>query len=331
MNLYETLIIWKDLGEKGVRQASETNTEAMGNIDKIIIAGMGGSGIIGDVLQDLQLPYYFDFPIIVVKEPWLPSIVTEKTLVISLSYSGNTFETITSTVEAVNKGAKVVVITSGGRLAEIAEERDVPLIKLTPGLLPRAAFPEMFFTTITLLSRLGLTGYLSQGIIDKSLDILAGTELVIEQGKKITEELYGKHPVFVACRPYFSISLRFKNDLAENSKMYSTTELLPEAGHNSLEALFNLDNKGPYKLVYLSGSYGPCYNFIESMKTTLGNMDGIIIDLSGHKEVFNEILWGFWLSGFTSVFLAQKKRVDPDITPGLSKFRKKVWEKFFGK
>ena len=330
MMLKETLENWGELALKGYEKAMKTEAP-LNNFNKIIITGMGGSGIIGDALRDLSIAYSFEDDYIIVKEPWLPGRIDDETLVLSLSYSGNTLETLMSTVEAVNKGAVVFVLSSDGRLLSLAEERGLPYISITQDLLPRASFPEMFFASLTLLSRIGLTGYISTGLIKKSMDLFNRITEAEKKAEDISREIMVQTPVFITCRPYVSVGLRFKYDLAENAKKYSILEVLPEAGHNSIESLKNLGEKKESKLIYIIGSQVMCRTFASSVSEVLGEKLGsVAIDFSGLNEVLQEVLWGFWVSGYTSLFIASKNNVIPEETPLLKKYREMLTKKILG-
>ena len=113
-----------------------------GKVDKIIIAGMGGSAVGGDLLR----LYMHDsrIPVMTIRDYKLPNFVDENTLVFAVSYSGNTEETLSAFEDAAKKKAKIVAVTSGGQLAEKAKK----VIKIPSGLQPRAALGYLFFPVL---------------------------------------------------------------------------------------------------------------------------------------------------------------------------------------
>jgi glucose/mannose-6-phosphate isomerase len=284
----------------------------------------------GAALNDLSVPYKFDLPIIVVKDLWTPGGIDNNSLVISLSYSGNTVETLTVTTEAINRGAEVIVVTSGGELLQIAMERGLPYIELTKNLLPRASFPEMLFSTLAVMNRMGLSGYISWGLLERSAEVLERVDDAVKHSELVREELKSFLPVFISCKPYSSIAIRLKNDLAENSGIYSFYEILPEAGHNSIEALTSIKEKKGYKLVFIVGSEGICRSLLSSVIETIGRSSNMAtIDLSPLKEPLIELVWGYWVSGFASAMLARDRGVNPDETPLLKRYRENVRKLLF--
>ncbi len=329
MKLAEMLDSWRNLASEGLAKGEKVVAEYKREFSRVIVAGMGGSGIIGDALVDLSYAYGFDLEIYPSKEPWIPGKLDQSVLLIALSYSGNTLETLAITQEAISKGAEVIVITSDGRLAQLASERGIPLVEITRELLPRAAFPEMFYATIKILETMGLTGFLSDVLIKRSIRVLEKREEASRQAKAISEEIGDSVPVFVATRPYVSIAERFKKDLAENSKRYSCVEVLPEAGHNSIEALYSLANGQNYKIVYIIGGDNTYSVFSKAFAETLkGKSNQFTIDFTGVGNVLEEILWGFWVSGYTSLNLARSRGMTPEETPVLSMYRSKLKEFF---
>ena len=115
------------------------------DVDKVIILGMGGSAIGGDLVRSLALAEA-RIPIIVHRDYGLPAFVDERTLVIASSYSGNTEETLSAVNEVRARGSKIVAITSGGKLKEFCLANDLTIVTIPKDLPPRAAVAFLFFT-----------------------------------------------------------------------------------------------------------------------------------------------------------------------------------------
>src|SRR5438045_3159341 len=124
-------------------------------ISKIIIAGLGGSAIGGDLLRSV-LHYECRIPIYVNRNYFLPAFADENTLVIISSYSGSTEESLSSYEDALQKNCKIVCISSGGKLSVLAETNGNLLIKVPGGLQPRCALGYSFFPMLILMNKLGL-------------------------------------------------------------------------------------------------------------------------------------------------------------------------------
>src|SRR5690606_28563900 len=143
------------------------------NIDfqpkNIVFAGMGGSALAASL--STTWPGY-SVPFEICRDYDIPSYVSEKTLFIASSYSGNTEETLSSIKQAAECGACVVVITSGGKLAEIAKEHGYPVALLPGGLQPRHAVLYSFKALVTILDACRLLGDKNIGMLDDAVELI---------------------------------------------------------------------------------------------------------------------------------------------------------------
>ena len=146
-----------------IGQSADLHSLELESFNNIVVSGMGGSAIGGDIVRcylssELQIPFQ------VQRHYALPGCVNLKTLVICSSYSGNTEETISAYGNVLDNGAKIVVISTGGKLGEMAAKDGVPLIKIKPGLPPRAALGYSVAPLLMLLYRLGLSQFSKEEI-----------------------------------------------------------------------------------------------------------------------------------------------------------------------
>jgi len=124
-------------------------------VDNVIIAGMGASAISGDILASLFRDK-LDVPLIVNREYDLPKWINKDTLIICTSYSGNTIETLSSFKIASQKKCKIICISTGGKLQDLAEKRGVPFVKVPAGIQPRAATAYLLFPSMIFLKKIVL-------------------------------------------------------------------------------------------------------------------------------------------------------------------------------
>src|SRR4051812_38440118 len=150
---------------------SVTPLPVVDDVTSIVFCGMGGSAIAGDVLRALAVERVHA-PVVVIRTPELPAFVTHETLVLVSSYSGGTAETLELFDAALSRGARVVVITSGGELARRAAEADVPVALVPGGLMPRAAFGYLVMTTLGMLEAAGLLAHVGEDL-DEALEAMA--------------------------------------------------------------------------------------------------------------------------------------------------------------
>ena len=209
-------------------------------VEHVVVAGMGGSAIGGNLLADLssleEAP-----PISICRDYQVPRYVDERTLVLACSYSGDTEETLSAFRQALEQGAKVVAVTGGGCLAAEARKWDVPLFLVEYEGEPRSAIGYSFLVPTVLLMKLGLISDKGRDC-DEALHVLEN--LVAELGeespshknpaKGLAAELLDRLIVVYGSGLFSAVALRWKTQLNENAKAWAFAEFLPEAHHNSV-------------------------------------------------------------------------------------------------
>ncbi|MGQ9583631.1 MAG: bifunctional phosphoglucose/phosphomannose isomerase [Thermoplasmatota archaeon] len=205
----------------------------------VVVAGMGGSAIGGDLLQSWMVEKGGP-PVIVNRDYDLPAFVGPRHIVFAVSYSGNTEETISAYEQAVKRGCRPVTISSGGALEKMSGAG--LHIKLPPGLQPRAAVSLMLLPMLGVVEDLGLAR--CGGEVDEAVELLRAltTELAPErpegenQAKRIALGLHGCFPM-VFSGPFLApVAKRWRTQLNENSKVLAREDVLPEMDHNDLVA-----------------------------------------------------------------------------------------------
>lgn len=204
-------------------------------ITKVVVCGMGGSSIGGAYVSDL-IAEECTSPFFISSTYTLPAFVDRHTLVIFSSYSGNTEETIAALEAAPDTGAKIVCITSGGRMAEFAAERHLDIIELPTGWpSPRACLGFSIVEQLYVLFYLKLISYAIIDQIKTAIDLLMfEQEDIMGKGKKIAELLKGKFPVIYTAQRTGSVAVRWRQQLNENSKVLCWHNIIPEMNHNEL-------------------------------------------------------------------------------------------------
>lgn len=213
--------------EEGERIGDDFQPPEIGDISNIVMCGMGGSGVCGDLLVDVAK---LKVPIIVVKDYNMPKFAGENSLVFCISYSGNTEETLSQLIQAKSLGSKIISVTSGGKLKEWSERLGIPVILIPGGYNPRDALPLMFFPVLKTLEKIGLGKYdehlsevkeVVKKIDTKKLDDLAG---MIKNSRLA---VYGTSDHIGSLR-------RIKNEFNENAKMAVMYDFFPEINHNEM-------------------------------------------------------------------------------------------------
>jgi glucose/mannose-6-phosphate isomerase len=225
----------------------------------LVVAGMGGSAI-GGALARAALGDHASRPIFVTRAYGLPPWTTPETTVLCASYSGNTEETLACYESAAALGAQRVVVTTGGRLAELARADRVPVIPLPGGFQPRAAVAYM---TVAALEVAALCG--AGPRLTSEIDVAAShaEQLVAEWGpdaagdslaKEIAGTLLGSAPVIAGAGLTAPIAYRWKTQINENAKLPCFAHELPELDHNELVGWEGAESVGRFAAVFLDDS-----------------------------------------------------------------------------
>lgn len=208
--------------------------------ERIVVLGMGGSGIGGSLLRALALDLAAKTPVDVVRGYSLPAYVDARTLVLASSNSGNTEEVVSTFDQAVRAGAKCVAITTGGRLQAAARECNVPTLTFAWDGEPRAALGWSFASLVAICSRLGLL----PDVAGDMHDALAHLRSLVAQidrdvpedanpAKQLARRLGGMLPVFIAAGALAPVAYRWRTQVNENAKSWAIAEELPEMNHNA--------------------------------------------------------------------------------------------------
>jgi glucose/mannose-6-phosphate isomerase len=222
----------------------------------IIVAGMGGSAIGGELARSI-LGDHASRPLIAARAYGLPSWTTNETTVVCTSYSGNTEETLACYEAAGVIGARRVAVTSGGKLAEQARADGVPVIPVAGGYQPRAAVAYMTIAVLEVAALAGV-GPRMNSEIDVAADHLE--ELVIEWGpdgadgtdaKALARALNGTVPILAGAGLTTAIAYRWKTQLNENAKVPAYAQELPEMDHNEIEGWASANDFGRFSAVFL--------------------------------------------------------------------------------
>ncbi|MBM3291530.1 bifunctional phosphoglucose/phosphomannose isomerase [Candidatus Bathyarchaeota archaeon] len=208
----------------------------------VIIVGMGGSAVGGLLIRD-WLKFTCKIPFIVLRDYTLPEFVAEDTLILAVSYSGNTEETISALLEGLKRKSSIITFCSGGKMEQIAKEYNLLLFKLPQGYQPRAAMPYQFFAVAVVLKKLGLINDLWREV-EEAIAIVTSlrkelqpeTPLKDNISKLLALELRDYIPLIYGSSIHEAVAYRFNTQFNENGKSPAGTNFFPEAFHNSVMA-----------------------------------------------------------------------------------------------
>ncbi len=209
-------------------------------IQNIVIVGMGGSAIGGDVVSVLEKSN-IKIPLTICRGYSVPQWVKNKTLVIFSSYSGNTEETLSALDDAIKKRAVVCGLTTGGMLAERLKKLEMDVIIVPSGLQPRAALAYSFIPMIKLLEKIGLIETNIDTWLQQSIESISSKRLLYSKNNddnpliELSKNIYKKIPIIYSDTSTMKVAgVRLKGQICENSKMLSFFNELPEQNHNEI-------------------------------------------------------------------------------------------------
>ena len=200
----------------------------------VLICGLGGSGIGGTIVNDV-VSSRVSIPILATKDYSIPNFVDDSTLVIASSYSGNTEETLYALEKCIKKNAEVCIITSGGKLKNLAEENNFNHIIIPGGQPPRAMFGYAFTELFYVLTHYGIIDEPFKADFEKAISLLDAEKADIQsQAKDLAKKMYQQTPVIYVAQGFEGVAVRFRQQINENSKMLCWHHVIPEMNHNEL-------------------------------------------------------------------------------------------------
>jgi glucose/mannose-6-phosphate isomerase len=209
------------------------------NIDKVVILGMGGSAIGGDLLKSLSA-LEKNALVLVHRDYDLPPYVDAKTLVIASSYSGMTEETLSAFNQVLSTPAKKLALTTGGKLKAIAEQNKIPVFTIDYVSSPRAAVGHSFLPLLGICQKIGIVSDKSKDVAEmaqvlKDLQATIDVEcpLKLNPAKQLAIKLYNHLAVIYGAGFVSTAAQRWKTQINENSKAWAFYEILPELNHNA--------------------------------------------------------------------------------------------------
>ena len=289
---------------------------------RIVVAGMGGSAIGGLLLRDWLLDS--ETPLHVSAGYHLPGFADDQTLVIAVSYSGNTEETLSALREAQERGCALLAVTSDGRLERVAEEEAIPLLPLPTGLKPRAALPQQLFSIASALRRMGVEAPWRE--LDEAIRVLEGLRPQLgaetppgeNRAKALALDLRGFVPFIYAPRRFEAVAYRFRTQLNENSKLPACSTTLPEGFHNAV-----VGREGPEELLRIlaavilrdPGEEERLRRRIDAFRDLLGERLGRVVELRAVEGgLLARMLSLLYICDYASLYLALLYGFDPSST-----------------
>jgi glucose/mannose-6-phosphate isomerase len=298
----------------------------------LIVAGMGGSAM-GGALARAALADQASRPILQATGYGLPSWITPDTTVLCASYSGNTEETLACYESAGALGARRIVVTSGGRLAEQARGDGVAVIPIPGGFEPRAAIAYLLVSALEVAALCGAGPRLAAEI-DVTASHLEGLAAQWGPGagddaepKLLAHRLHGSVPVLAGAGLTTAIAYRWKTQINENASMPAFAGEIPELDHNEIAGWMGAGSLGPFSAVFLDDgdSHPRLRRRIELTERFIAphaHFTGVVCSRgeSALERVCSLVLFGDLLS----CYLAALNGVDPTAAPPLEELKQQL-------
>ncbi|MFX1519145.1 MAG: bifunctional phosphoglucose/phosphomannose isomerase [Promethearchaeota archaeon] len=309
------------------------------NFTRIIGAGMGGSAISFDFLKSFLRYTNVKIPVETNRDYNLPPYADENTLVILISYSGNTEETLNCFLNAIDKGCPIVALTSGGKLEAVCKKVSLPYVKLPSGLPPRASIPYLFFPLLIILEKLNIRPPFEEdieetlSILETLRDELRPETLTLDNlAKRIAICLQNKIPLIYGNTFFDCVAYRLKCQFNENSKIIALSEVLPEMNHNGIMG-WEADKQllePLYPIFIRDSDESPSIKArieISRDQIILKKKKQVIEILARGQSILAKICSVTYIGDFTSVYLALLYGTDPTPVQSISLLKSKLAER----
>lgn len=323
------------VAEKQWQQLShvfETEIVTGGEINNVVLAGMGGSALPGVLLGAWSRP---NVPFEVCRDYRIPEYVGPQTLFISSSYSGNTEETLEALAAAEKAGAQIVVVSAGGKLADHAREKGYPLLVIPGGIQPRMCSLYFVNAFIHVLESLGLVASSASAELKDTAQWLKG-ELELRQAdiatadnpaKSTALDLVGKTVIMYSGPLMFPAANKWKICINENAKNLAWVNQYPEFNHNEFIGWSGQPLEKPFVVVEIRSNLEHervQKRFEVSEKLLSGKRPAPIVITPKGDTLLQQLTWAITMGDFVSIYLAILNNVNPTPVDLVEKFKKEL-------
>ncbi len=303
--------------QEGMRRGLGLAADLRG-ASRVFIVGMGGSGIAGEVFAS-WVADRSKIPIHPIHDYRLPAYAAPGDLLVAVSYSGDTEETLAAASQGIKLGCKLVAVTSGGMLAELARHANAPVLDIPAGLPPRGAFGHLF----GVLPSLGADWAYGdlRGELDRATVHLRNlrdrlrpeSPLPKNRAKQLAVRLRSTTPIVYGAAPYGTIAKRWQTQLNENAKMLAFSSALPEADHNEIIGWTSDASARRFTAVLLRDpdETPEMHRRLDATAAMFAKRASVEQIRDEDEQLLGRMLGSLFLGDFVSLYLAILRRVDP--------------------
>ncbi len=293
-----------------IAKAAQLN-EHSSKINKVLIAGLGGSGIGASIVSNL----IFDkssCPIVINKGYILNQFVDKETMVVCCSYSGNTEETLNILKQAHDRQAKVSVITSGGAMLDFARANQIDFIQIPGDMPPRACLGYSMTQLCRVLTFHGIMPQSIEAELEKIPEFLTKVQNDIDQEALVlAKEIAQTMPILYADERFEGVVVRYRQQLNENSKMLCNHHVIPEMNHNEMVGW--RDKHDNISVIFLNSpsDYGRNVQRKEINEAVIRNFTPKVFNIHAKgSNLIEHTLYFIHFGDILSIHLAELRHVD---------------------
>jgi glucose/mannose-6-phosphate isomerase len=287
--------------------------------NNIVIGGLGGSGIGGRIVKSL-FAHEMPIPVETIADYTLPAYVNEKSLVILASYSGNTEETLTMYDEVKKRGSKMLTLSTGGKLKELALADGQYFLQVEAGFQPRMALGFSLTLLIKIFAELIERDI--QAELKHLVETFATSASFEQSAQEIFEAIKSKTKskfVVLTDGPMESVGIRFAQQVQENAKHECFQHVLPEMNHNVIESYY--------------GTLDTVFFLIDSLQndrvSSRFEFIGNLLSVENHKVVnltmdnfsIQSVYEMIYLLDWVSIYVADHRKVDSLNVPNIASLK----------
>ncbi|KKQ64452.1 MAG: Bifunctional phosphoglucose/phosphomannose isomerase [Candidatus Daviesbacteria bacterium GW2011_GWA2_38_24] len=290
------------------------------DISNIVVIGMGGSAIGGDLLKAYLLGNG-KVPVHVIRDYKVPKFVDENTLVFAVSYSGNTEETLSALKDAQSKNAKIIGVTSGGQLAAECNK----LIAIPKGLQPRAALGYLFFPMLGVLHNSSIIRVKNEEL-NELVSVLNKFDSFNSLGETIAKKIRDKTPIIYSSESLGPVAMRWKTQINENAKMPAFYNVFSEMNHNEIAGYRGIGNNFTAVLIRDKHDNDRVKKRMDICRQIMEQRINVVEAETQGSSLLARMLSGIYLGDFVSYHLAMWNRIDPSPVEIIEAMKKKLAE-----
>jgi len=313
-----------------IEEALNYNVPDVKRPNRIFICGMGGSAISGDLAK--LIPQKLHCPVEVIRDYNLPPYAQEGDLLIASSYSGNTEETVAAFEDGISRKLNVIVITSGGKLLELAKDNHVPFIKIPEGYPPRTALGYLLTPLVLIFNKIGILTHVEFENYKNIPNFLRKLQSILEsedsEALDLASKYYLRIPVIYTSTRLYPVALRWKAQINENSKSFCHTAEFPEMNHNEINGIKNPKERCEHLWITFiedEDDHPRIKLRFEITKDLIEkSVQGFTFVKAKGENPIERIFYLVYLGDYVSYYLAKYYNEDPIYIPRISELKRRL-------